>query len=346
MAPENASPSLEERYQELNCASSVGTRAGEITRRIPSQSSCNLFIGVECPVQLRFFRAEFASSAAPSPLPAFAALEIQANPQAAGGAVRQQVTVRAPSVLVNDIFTTLAQDVLQVTAQQTAESAAAQTFYSRLFQWQRLLQKSASVGLTEEEQQGLWGELRFIDDVLCSRLPLAECIAAWTGPEATPKDFQFRGGRAAEVKTARFAQPQRVHLSSESQLDSTGLNALYLVCLAIERVRGAGETLPERVQQVRSALASDAAASALFEDKLFAAGYLDLHALRYQEWGYVLRGMTGYHVREGFPCLVPAVLPAGIGEVRYVLDLTACQAFVIDWNMFDVSQTEEDTDES
>jgi hypothetical protein len=51
-------------------------------------------------------------------------------------------------------------------------------------------------------------------------------------------------------------------------------------------------------------------------------------------------------VREGFPCLVPAVLPAGIGEVRYVLDLTACQAFVIDWNMFDVSQTEEDTDES
>jgi hypothetical protein len=119
-------------------------------------------------------------------------------------------------------------------------------------------------------------------------------------------------------------------ITSEAQLDDTGLDALYLLHVLVDAQRGAGESLPNRVNGLRTALAeNDPTAADLFDDRLFEAGYLETHnpLQRYREPGYTLRRAHLYHVREGFPRIITTQLPSGIGRVTYHVAATACTAF-------------------
>lgn len=118
--------------------------------------------------------------------------------------------------------------------------------------WQKFL--SAGVeGLSEERQRGLWGELRFLRNDLVAVFGPQDSVSAWQGSRAAHQDFLFSSG-AVEIKTTIAKGPHVVQITSERQLDDKGLPALYLRHFALAVREGVGETLPQMVGFIASAI--------------------------------------------------------------------------------------------
>jgi hypothetical protein len=198
----------------------------------------------------------------------------------------------------------------------------------RIMKWQACL-KSLPEGMSPERQAGLFGELSALEQIMATGLSLSEAVASWTGPDRAIQDFQ-RNGSAVEVKASRQTKPTTLKISSERQLDSSTFNRLFLVHYALDpRNDEAGETLNRRVAGIRDLVRADPAASLAFEDRVIGAGYLDVHAYRYGEVSYAIRSIETFEVRGGFPCIVEADLPTGVGDVSYVLAIAACESYRI-----------------
>lgn len=157
----------------------------------------------------------------------------------------------------------------------------------------------------------------------------SSAVAGWKGGERAHQDFQFLTG-SVEVKTTLAKQPQVVRITSERQLDDVATPVLFLMVIALDRQEGSGETLPVLVDSLRAALGPDPAARERFEDALMAAAYLDVHATRYADHGYLVRSERLFRVGQGFPRIVESGLPEGIGDVNYGLSVAACQPHAVD----------------
>lgn len=316
---------LEPIFQEMEVEDSP--RSGSYQRRVLAESPGMIYIGVSKPGNVRQVRFLFSTSVLPAEydLPDFRVLGVVKEAEGDRTAVR----LHASQSGFNEVFTSLVEDVARQIGREPDEAAAAITLRNRLLQWQRLLQKDRWNGLTDEEQRGLYGELCTLEEVALGTLSPLEALRCWTGPEGTAKDFQFTGAVALEVKTSLARPPHNIAISSERQLDDTGLDALYLLHRLVDAQRGAGETLPTRVAHLRQLLGSDPAALSLFEDCLETAGYYDLHAGRYESVGFTARGVHLYYVVEGFPRLTEAHLMPGVGNVQYVISASACSTFQV-----------------
>jgi hypothetical protein len=136
-----------------------------------------------------------------------------------------------------------------------------------------------------------------------------------------------------EVKTTTAKQPQSVRVTSERQLDMSGIPALFLHVVVLDEREVdtdhpvAGESLPDIVLALRQKFQTTAAAAEVFEDRLLDVGYLEADAPRYENRRFTLRREHTFRVRPGFPRLVESILPSGVGDVSYALSLAACEPF-------------------
>lgn len=241
--------------------------------------------------------------------------------------------VRLRDQAAADVFTALAEDVAPRVAEAADDAAAVLQLFARLEKWQLFLAAGRD-GLGTEEQRGLFGELYVLAHVLAPQFGPRVAIESWKAPAATHQDFQFGRG-AVEVKTTAAKQPQTVRITSERQLDDTGVGVLLLHVLIVDdrevpaNAAVAGQTLADMVAAVRTLAGTDAFARAQLDDRLLRVGWLDAHVDRYQRRRLTLRSEHSYRVREGFPRLIESALPVGIGSVEYGLDLAVCGPFEV-----------------
>ena len=279
-------------------------------------------------------RFAFSQSALPEKydLPGFKVLDISRVLDLHGVFPREVITLQAEQEELNEVFSHLAQDIVVRTAREQTEADAARILRSRLALWQRLLQRERAMGLSIEEQRGLYGELYALQTLLISNLPSLAAVQAWTGPLGISQDFQMPEKVALEVKTSLARPPHQIAITGEGQLDDTGLDFLFLLHVLVDAKRGTGESLPDRVDALRALLVvDDPAAADIFEDLLLEAGYLDAHSpqQRYREPGYTLRTMHLYHVHDEFPRILPSSLPPGLGQVQYCISASACKEYEV-----------------
>jgi hypothetical protein len=121
-------------------------------------------------------------------------------------------------------------------------------------------------------------------------------------------------------------------VNSLDQLAGKPGQELYLFSLhAIEDAQ-ASNSLALLVDEIRRGLAADPMASDEFLRKLALYGYSPAHNERYSRGVRVLAERL-FHVRAGFPRLTrdsfPGGLPGGVTDVQYVLDVSACEAFLV-----------------
>jgi hypothetical protein len=90
-----------------------------------------------------------------------------------------------------------------------------------------------------------------------------------------------------------------------------------------------GETLIDRIESIRSTLHANPKHLLAFEDKLETAGYSDVHAEQYKKTKFTTRELCFYQVFGTFPRLTEASILNGIGNVRYSIDLSACQSYMV-----------------
>jgi hypothetical protein len=242
--------------------------------------------------------------------------------------------VRLRDRACSDVFTVLAEDVALRVTTATGAKQAVKLFLNRLLRWQKFLAAGRG-GLTVEQQRGLYGELHTLKSHLLPALNTGPSVKGWRAPKATHQDFQFATG-SVEVKTSVAKQPQAVRITSERQLDDTGIPALFLhVVVLDERLLESPDplsiesTLPGIVSGLRACLAVVPQEKELFDDRLLEAGYFDADAPRYEGRCFTLRREMSFRVRRGFPRVVEDDLPAGIGDVNYALDLVACEPFTV-----------------
>jgi len=184
--------------------------------------------------------------------------------------------------------------------------------------------------LSEQDALGLFGELWFLYRWEGGG---ETAVEAWTASTGSRHDFQWPE-RSVEVKaTGRRADGAVVHrIQHLDQLADPEQGVLYLFSLRVVRDELAHNTLPDIVDRVTESLTGNALAKEDFARKLGQRGYSPAFR-RHHETPYRILGEHMYTVGPGFPRLTldsfASGLPEGIGNVSYVLDMAACDEWLV-----------------
>ena len=269
-----------------------------------------------------------AASSPDGGLPRPKGLEIRTS--SVGNGDDQLLSVKLVDPSNREIFHRLCTDIIDATRLATDERQAVALAVRRTWRWHYLLRSGLDQRLTLEEQKGLIGELLVLKNHVMKTLPAFDAVRSWMGPEGSPKDFEI-GRLAVEAKARRGAAKPYVAISSEDQLDTSGVDKLFLhvVDLALIPVGSGGFTVQDLAREVLSLFSpSDVLAIDLFEDKLTTAGLRPEDSYLNDCW---LVGSTRvFSVTDGFPRITAADAPAGVESVSYSIDLGHLGAYEID----------------
>ena len=227
----------------------------------------------------------------------------------------------------SDIFEIVVEDLrsqLEV-AENTEESLS--VIIRVLVKWKEFFADNKELLMSEERQQGLYGELLFLSECLDS-LGL-EAVSHWAGSEKETHDFYF-GPHAVEVKTTSAQAPYFAHISSEYQLDNSDIpGKLFLRFYALRRSYSGGEKLQERIAVIRSKLCKNTSVLQKFDEKLKKYGYFDEAADRYTV-GYYQRDFYCFEVNNGFPKIIKKAVPLGVADLTYRVSIMICMPYARD----------------
>lgn len=318
---------IEQLWQEMEAEG--GTNVAWLTRFARPQTGHPLLVALEQTTRARALLVPVSRAAMPPrrEWPECRGLELISV--ALGS--QPHLGVRLRDAACADVFTALAEDVAPRVAAANGAKQAAAELLGRLRRWQQFLTAARDL-LSVEAQRGFWGELHVLRTHLLPALGAATTVTGWKASAAAHQDFQFSGG-AVEVKTTAAKQPQSVRITSERQLDDTGVGALFLHVVVVDEREvpaggsAPGQSLPALIADTRTELSADPVALAAFNDRTLDRGWLDAHASRYEGRRWTVRSERTYQVRRGFPRLVEDDLPTGVGDVNFAVSLAACQPF-------------------
>lgn len=227
-----------------------------------------------------------------------------------------------------DIFSTLCEDLIFGVSDIFIEQTLVEKLLERLVKWQSLFEKVGKQGLSDEAQRGLYGEIYFLRFFLSNTLDKNYCLKSWLGPEKSIQDFQYSNW-AVEVKTTHGNNHQKIHITSERQLDDSIIEKIFLFHLSLDVRVGNGESLNTLIDEVSEILNNNTIASNLFKLKLLESGYYDIHKPLYDERGYTIRQENLYLVSGNFPRITENQIPIGVGDVRYSIVLSESEEWRI-----------------
>ena len=320
--------SLEEIWQHLEDDTRGPDRSGRAQRRLSPSGRRDFFLGLDMQTKNRMLILKVAATSIAEQLETEDTYGLVVRI-----ALRESNTREAEVALVltdderRDIFDLLIQDLVGAAEQSVDEVEGVRRFLARLSDWQQLLRRLGRQGLSREGQQGLWGELWALREMVAPVKGLCEAIQAWRGPMGADQDFQL-SGLCAEVKTSTASTLDRVEISSERQLDAPTDTVLLLIALSLDARPSHGETLPEMVRALRSEASILGCLRAL-DARLELSGYKGEHAASYEGIGYAVRSFTPFRVEEGFPRITSIDLRTGVGNVRYSISTAASARFLI-----------------
>ncbi|WP_374423220.1 PD-(D/E)XK motif protein [Paracoccus sp. (in: a-proteobacteria)] len=222
-----------------------------------------------------------------------------------------------------DLFAEVCSDVVcaLVRSEDEGESDLLPELDARLAAWRTFL-RDQSGGLSRQETVGLIGELLLLEQLLVRS---TEALALWKSPDDGLHDFE-NCGHALEVKTSLGAA-RRLHVSALDQLDAVGLASLHVVHVRLVEQRD-GITLGALAERIAGQFALDR------DRRMFANALLrrGLAPSAVDDRGPAVRhgGTEIYAVRDGFPCLSRAGVPAGIVDAAYQIEVQALSGFLAD----------------
>lgn len=227
---------------------------------------------------------------------------------------------------VDYIFEIIAED-LRKSVEQIADPAQALSTVSEvLAKWKSFFQYDVEILLSDIRQQGLMGELLFLEDAI--QEIGAHSVAKWSGSNDETHDFYF-DDHAVEIKTTSKKDPYFAHISSEYQMDANDVQGrLFLKFYALRKSQSGGITLPQKVDYIRQFLKGSPALLSQFNEKLQKYGYFDEAATLYTT-GYFIRDVQQFEVHDGFPCITPAMIRTGVTGVEYSLSIDQCQGYIV-----------------
>lgn len=309
-----------------------GQSSGVVMRRVVPDAAIDVFAAMRKPRDIPMLVVEMPTKVVPLGLPASGAsgFSIRVAPRCPGPEGRASVELELTDPGGEPVFMALVDDVVARVEAADGPNAAAAAFSHALARWQSFFRVHGFGGLTREQQQGLFGELLFMRTRMADSGSVELAVRAWCGPGGSNQDFEY-GGHSFEVKTTASNPLTAIRVSNLRQLDDGCVESLHLVVIEVERHENGLDTLPGAVGVTRALILESAPQVAFeFAERLIEYGYLDQHASHYANTGYGVRAVRAFEVGEGFPRLIEADVPVGVGDVRYSIALSAITDFEVE----------------
>ena len=298
---------------------------GWLARRLEAASVTAIYGAIRVPDSRPAVLIELGSEAMRGirEFPSASGFELYPESIASGprGRVRLCLVLADPAYV--DLFETLADDVSAYVLAADDERDAIARLLRRLLVWQDFLRRH-STGLSQEEQEGLYGELLIIQWLSPQEMTIEAALMSWLGPEGGLRDFCF-GRVELEAKTSTVGTGFEV--SALDQLDESSAGDLVLVSQVLRFAQSAS-SLPELIHELRErAGKASNYTRQLLEDRLLHAGYSDIHAAAYGISRWQLADRRFFSVKDEFPRIRRSEVRSGIMSVRYRVDLKSCAPF-------------------
>ena len=318
-------------WNSINTESQSSTVKTQIARRIPSKGVYPVFLATDFKkgVRLLYIKLDSDHDLITEFLPRFRGLEISLAITSIGQFKNEEFLKFTQSIPNTDnIFELVISDICDKIIQIQNKRNLNAILTKVVNEWKIFFEKQENEILSISSQKGLVGELHFLKDYLFHKYSFAESVFYWTGAERTNHDFQIINS-AVEVKTTSSKQHKKFTISSERQLDSTGLEHLYLSLFAINlHSNMPNRTLPALIFEIYKRIQDDPVALFQFQIKLAKYGYNETLSEKYTI-GFTIFEMKFFEVTEGFPRLLQKNLPDGVGDLKYSVIVAACTPFEI-----------------
>lgn len=226
-----------------------------------------------------------------------------------------------------DVFAVMCENMVQSVLSLRSEKQVVRTIINQLEKWQALFERLKGEGLTPSEQQGLYGELHFLQKLIAKQ-DAVSALNSWVGTDREVRDFQYNNW-AVEIKTTAGNNHQKVSISSERQLDETLLENLFLFHLSVEAAKKNGESLNAKVNAIRETLQDNVSTLNVFNNKLLEVGYFEKHTHLYEEKCYQIRDENYYKIDGDFPRIKEKEIRDGVGDVKYSIILAQCNEYLV-----------------
>jgi hypothetical protein len=239
------------------------------------------------------------------------------------------LSIQLLDIYSKDVFSALCENLILSVIDLPSEKKRIRTVINQLEKWKSMFDKVNSEGLTIAQQQGLFGELHFLEKFFsCRDVAPNDVLHTWVGVDADLRDFQGINW-AVEVKTSATNNPQSVKINGERQLDETLLDTLFLYHCSVEVSKRNGQSLPQKIAKIRERLNNDTIALNSFNAKLFEFGYIDRQEHLYNDRCYQIRNESFYHINNDFPRIKENELRKGVGDVKYSIILNRCNEYLV-----------------
>lgn len=295
-------------------------------RRVDANLPWNIFWAVDLERRCLLVLRHSKENQTAQKLPRLRGLEVELRSQADDGF--SSLVLRLLDSRQRDLFYRLCLDIVSATENAGSETEAVGLFLARTWRWHRLLQVGRSGLLSEEEQKGLIGELRVLQRVLFPVVGIGSAIRAWRGPLGAPKDFEV-GECCIESKSHRGAAAPYIEISSEHQLDTDGIQTLFVHVLEVATATSESHhavTLTEAVASVVDEVkAKEPAHLDFLEERLSAAGFDFADDYSGSKW--LIGSARAFEVREDFPRVMASDVRTGVHKVRYRIALSDCKRY-------------------
>ena len=298
--------------------------AGIASRMIPMRNGINMVYAVNVGSRLREAYVSLSEKPEKMSFPKWHGTAIDIAQLPAYGGDRYYIRLLQLPESEDYIFDIVVDDLHSTVEELTSCDQCLHAAVGVLLKWKKFFQTEKDMVLSDEMQEGLYGELLFLEKSIRRRSPAD--VYCWTGGNRETHDFYY-ASHAVEVKTSSKKEPYTAQISSEYQLDPSDVpGQLFLYYIALRKSKSAGEKLPEIIGRIRNTLVGNASLRFQFDEKLRQYGYLDEAADLYAA-GFEVRDAFYFEVREGFPKITRSMYQSGISKVVYELMVSHCMSF-------------------
>ena len=185
---------LAEVWKHLEEDTRITDAPGRVQRRIMPAGRRDFFLGLETPSRHRTLVLRVAASSVEGlpDVPDSRGLNVRLVSREAGSDEVEVVLALSESQH-RDIFDLLVRDLVGAAEQPHDEREGLIRFLARLSDWQQLFRRLGPRGLAREAQQGLWGELWALREIVAPVAGIVGAVDGWRGPMGADQDFRDGG---------------------------------------------------------------------------------------------------------------------------------------------------------
>lgn len=196
--------------------------------------------------------------------------------------------------------------------QETTNSLdAVDVIFQLVYDYEQFFGSKKEKKLSKQEEQGLYGELLFLESVLIKKGETY--LHIWTGPQKNKHDFISVNNVGVEIKTTSSQTQKNILVSNENQLKYEDRKKLFLQLYILE-VNPNGENITDIYHRVSNMFSTNKL-KRLFTEKLLEFGIdPNVYMARYT---FLEISNVCYEVNSSFPRISKNQIDPSIFDVKY-----------------------------